>query len=1220
MKLKRQIFSLIAVLMLFCGMADAVHAAPFANVVYQYARAGNVAAIKNLLDKGYDIDLVNPEGYTALCVAVEHNDKRAYWRLRALGANYTHACLQRVTQEYAMDLEQRYRVVSSENAGTILKSGDDNTMKYAAAGILAAGAVAALALGGGGGGGKDSGESTACPDGKVMVGGVCVTPLECPSGTHAEGSICVSNCLTGEEWNGTSCQPIQCPDGSQLVGNICVPGRTCPDGETLVDGACVPIECPAGTHLVGNACVSSCPTGETWDGTSCQPIQCPDGSQLIGNECVADDACPTGQKMVDGVCVPIECPDNTHLEGNHCVADGDIDKDNNNDDDLYGIYSTDEDVFNLYSSPKLPDDQATILLTNKGNGNVYGMYGFGDMFNSYVVGKVDDAVNPKDPGTGNIFITDEGNGKVYGIYSKIADITQYKEAMNSSAWNEGTAYGVIDIAHTGGGASYGVFGDVRAYNAYGAFGGNSYGYITIRGDGDIYGISGYVAATNAVSPWFAHEVKGNIDLFSEGNGNVYGMMVSKDNIPGAGTGGGNIASWFAFNAYSSGGDDVEGTINIRNTGNGNVYGMYGGQQLFNAMAYGGVDEMTGKPNGAAKGVIKIANYGNGDIYGMYMPEADTSGIIANVNENGSESVVSLVNTGSGVATGLRGGQGTNIINSGEININNLGTGTAVGIYGESNTVITNSGKINIYRESYTDKEDGTVHNPNGTNGGTAYGIYAESGARINNSGEIIVTNAAQGTGIYLERGAMLENTGVISFNGTAGGIVSNGSAIDIYGAGAHRAAVDLNSLGGEIVLGLGGRFFADSLSGNMGVSEKAVLGSFKDEYVLSGSLQAEDVSNLTLNSKSAMFNTASRANENGGYDVILERKSFDKLLDDASLAGFFEKNYNLENAGTVYDNLKRAGTSSALNRVAANTAGTDMIPNFRREDAFVFGNLSRQFNDNLFNHPDENYIGGYKYMDVSTDADGMLMGSDGYANAAYGMLKGKADNGITYGVGASVANLKSDYDNGSSRKSNIFGIWLPAGYDFGNGIRWYSKAYAGYADGSYDRLANLQKYSADFTEYQYGLSNEMRYSMNLGRGFRFEPSAELNLFGVYQDGYDEGNTEGALKADSSNSLSLEGGIGAYLAKEFMFNEDSKLGVQIGGVYYVEFLDPDDGTNATLGGMNGKYKLGHKTNGDRAVLSGRINYMYKNVTVYGTIEQETAGSKGLTIDAGVQYKF
>lgn len=146
------------------------------------------------------------------------------------------------------------------------------------------------------------------------------------------------------------------------------------------------------------------------------------------------------------------------------------------------------------------------------------------------------------------------------------DVTELKEGYNARAFYQGTAIGNIDITHTGGGSTFGIFGDVRAYNARADYGGNAYGSITIRGDGNIYGLSGYSTATNAVSAFLGHNVTGVIDLYSKGNGDVYGMMISKDDIPGVGQPdtGQKLANWFAFNAYASGGgDNVEGTINIK---------------------------------------------------------------------------------------------------------------------------------------------------------------------------------------------------------------------------------------------------------------------------------------------------------------------------------------------------------------------------------------------------------------------------------------------------------------------------------------------------------------------------------------------------------------------------------------------------------------------------------------------------------------------------------
>lgn len=1158
-----------------CFTAPA-HAIPFADYAYLAARHGKTSALYDYIAKGYSIDAVNPDGMTALCQAVISKDSRAYQRLKALGASSNVDCMNRIDAKTRAAYDRGYVQATApvSSANSTISSSD--TATYAAIGLLAAGGVAAAV-------------AIADNDGHSHK-----SHKTCPVGTHLVGDTCVAdhNCVEGERWDGTKCVPMDCPAGTHLVGSECVPIDTCPTGQQMVDNVCVPIECNEGYHLEGDACVMDNPD------------------------------CPTGQRKEGDVCVPIICPENTHLAGNDCVADENINIDHSGDDDLIGIGSDAEDVFNLLSTPRYPNSESSILLQNNGNGDVYGVYGYrGEVFNSYVVGYNSQGNKNKKPiGTGNITITDNGSGTVYGMYSHISDITQYKEAINASGHNDGTAYGNINITHTGG-DTYGLLGDVRAYNTFSSYGGNAYGNINIDGtDGNTYGIYGYVAATNGLTPFYGNVAEGKINLTQHGTGNVFGMAISKDDIPGAGAGGGELESWFAFNAYAQSGV-VEGDINIRNFGNGYAYGMFGGRQLYNAMSYGGKTE-EGEYTSHAIGRINILNAGR-DAYGMYLPDEDEKGILANVNENNSESYIDIVNVSNHAATGLRGGRKTKMINSGEININNLKGGTAVGIYGEQNSIIENSGKINIYRQNFTDEKDGTTYVADGTIGGRAYGIYAESGAEVNNSGTITITGAAEGAGIYIESGATLVNTGVVNFNGGDGRIVENGEHIDIYAIGSSPLStdVDLNNLGGgEIVLGKGGQFFADSLSGDMSVAEQTVLGSFEDEYTLSEALQAQNTEGLKLASKSALFEANKQQNNSGGYDVVLTRKDFNSVVEDKSVAQFLEDNYAAENNVELYDSLKTANSTQAVNRAAANFAGIDIMPSFRQEDALVYRRLSRQFNDSLFNRPEEHYLGGYKYIDVSLDRDGTLEGSDGKAHAAYGMVKGQSESGITYGLGATIAQLKTDYDNGSNRKSNLFGLWLPVGYDFHNGTKWFSKLYAGYEDGSYDRKTALGKYSSDLNSYQYGLSNELRHDIGLGGGFKLSPVAELNLLGIYQDGFDEGNKANAIHSDSYNSLSLEGGLGAYLSKEFAFNDDNKLGIQIGGIYYVEFLDPDDGTDATIRGMNNKYKISHKFDDDHAALSARVNYKYKNVLLYGELEKDTGNSKAFTIDAGLQYNL
>jgi len=1190
---------ILLVFMMLFGQICLARAMSLTDYIYLNASRGKFSAIQTYLRRGYNIDAPDRNGMTALCYAAMRHDARAYQGLKRLGASDKKDCMRRVAQQ-PTNVSKRYarpQPISSSDPVVGVSQGD-NTAKYAAIGLGVAGvATAAILLG------HNSGHSHShapiqptCPEGQMWDGSKCVEIHACP---------------TGQRWNGTECVAIICPSGQHLDGNVCVPdvSTDCPIGQRWNGTICAPIVCPAGQHLEGNDCVNDiiCPTGQRWNGTACEPIVCPEGQHLEGDVCVSDvpPECPTGQRKVGDECVAIICPQNTHLVGNYCVADG-IDIENFGDNDLQGIYSDKEQIFNLFSSPKYPDDEASIVLNNHGNGNVYGMYGYGgesETFNAYVIGKDNNGnVNKKPTGVGSILINDNGSGTVYGMYSHISDITQYKEAINATGWSEGTATGNIDINHIGGGATYGILGDVRAYNVMLAHMGKAYGNINITGDGDIYGISGYVAATNVVNYWFGDYGEGNIILNQIGNGDVYGMMINKDDVPGAG---GTGQSWFAFNAYVGLGGSALGVIDIHNYGDGNAYGMYGGQQLYNAKSFSGVDE-EGNPTGHPTGRINILNAGNGDAYGMYLPDADDKGIIENLSDNGADSVIHIVNVGSGTATGLRGGEETTILNTGEININNIGNGTAIGIYGDKNSKITNRGLINIYRSEY--KDNNKVYVPTSEIGGTAYGIYARSGATVENSGDIEISGAADGLGIYLESGATLKNSGRVIFDGIE------------QDKGVGVTSINLQSLGnGNIVLEQNGQFFADRISGGLDVSAQSTLGSSQDSYNLGNALRVNNADDLQLSSQSAMF-SASKVKNDTGYDVILTRNSFDTLVDNASLAQFFELNYQEGNNTELYDTIKAQATKPQLAGVAATVSGDNIIPSFRREDAEVYNHLSRQFNDNLFNHPDEKYIGGYKYIDISRDKDGTLEGNDGEAHVAYGLLKNKANNGVTYGLGASISQLKSDYDGGSKRRNNTFGLWAPLGYNWGNNTQFVSKLYAGYSDGDYDRKSLGHKYSADIKAYQYGLSNEMRHNIAFGSGFKFIPTAELNLFGIHQDSFKEGYQTNALKVESSDSLSLEGGLGAYLAKEFLLGGDNKLGVQIGGIYYVEFLDPDDGIRASMQGMNHKYKLYHNFDDKRSVLSARVNYNYKNITLYGLIEKELGGYDAFNIDAGLQYNF
>lgn len=146
MRLSTRIFGLGLLAMAFLCAAGSAEAASFADYVYQNAKTGNIAGIKNYLRRGYSIDAVSPNGYTALCFAVDNNDYRAYSRIRNLGADETHSCMRRVNPDNAADLVQRYDAVAANSGRTAFAGGSDDTMKYVAAGAAVAGAATAVAL------------------------------------------------------------------------------------------------------------------------------------------------------------------------------------------------------------------------------------------------------------------------------------------------------------------------------------------------------------------------------------------------------------------------------------------------------------------------------------------------------------------------------------------------------------------------------------------------------------------------------------------------------------------------------------------------------------------------------------------------------------------------------------------------------------------------------------------------------------------------------------------------------------------------------------------------------------------------------------------------------------------------------------------------------------------------------------------------------------------
>lgn len=77
------------------------------NKMYYLATKGKVGILRDAVNRGLNIDAVNPNGDTGLCIAVKRNNIVAYNTFRMSGANPRHPCTYRMYNEYQEFLKSR---------------------------------------------------------------------------------------------------------------------------------------------------------------------------------------------------------------------------------------------------------------------------------------------------------------------------------------------------------------------------------------------------------------------------------------------------------------------------------------------------------------------------------------------------------------------------------------------------------------------------------------------------------------------------------------------------------------------------------------------------------------------------------------------------------------------------------------------------------------------------------------------------------------------------------------------------------------------------------------------------------------------------------------------------------------------------------------------------------------------------------------------------------
>ncbi len=547
-----------------------------------------------------------------------------------------------------------------------------------------------------------------------------------------------------------------------------------------------------------------------------------------------------------------------------------------------------------------------------------------------------------------------------------------------------------------------------------------------------------------------------------------------------------------------------------------------------------------------------------------------SGRIAAISGNAEAYGILSYADGGMVATNEEGG---NIIVSAK-------GGDAYGIYGKD-AAITNSGSITVSSES-----------------GTAYGIYAEGGS-VENSGTINV-KGTEGKiyGIYATDNATVTNTGTIILNGAAcegdcsGNYIKLDDSSTLSNASLIAASglLDLDAMGGRIMLAEGGQFAADELSGRLLVSSDITAKGFENEYTAKRAIDSADVSGLNLQSQSALFDAKLAEN---GSDVTLTMKSFDEVVNNKSLAAFLAQNYREQNGESLFNNFKSAETVASLNRSLNNFAGQDLFSRMAFEDFTMLRELNHEMNEQMFSGNKN------EYFSISGNTAPFAFEGNNGSNSKWS-LTGKKSGDTTYALGFAFTDVYSNgADNQNRRADRMFNISAPVGYKLG-GLNMVSTPRFGYAYGTYNRKGfNNRDYKGTLSKQMFGFMNEARLPFKAA-GWTLAPSAELNLVNYRTEGAEADNLPYALRIKEQNNYSLEAGLGLHAGKQVNFDEQSALSFNLSATVYHEFGNPYE-TKVMVNDMSGSFAVKDENRGaNRAALRSGFEFTRGSAKLSGSL--------------------
>lgn len=811
------------------------------NEMYAHASRGNLTVLNNAILRGMNINAVNGDGDTGICVAIRRGDHIAYESFRNTGAHTRPRCLNNI------NAKQYKKFMADHRPYELAYRKEGSSIWWWIGGAAAVGGIALAAGGGGGGGGSDPLPVPAPEDptfhSNKGLGYVVATSDPSEPETTPYEPVMISAEDKTTEVNRESMQLsnnakmwVYNPDTfgydtlllSDLIDfdkdinsytkYIRVGMRAYNDSVVIND---TEQTISAGSGTVGldallNSSASNLGTIEISAPNGSIGMVASDYSEAGNTGTISMEF--TGKDTADSL-IGMYADTNSSLTNagtisgkadtargrvtgmqtrltsyyadfiNKAVNSGKIELSGSSDNaggmSLWGMSSWLDRAFIDGDKSAAKLDKAT--LTNKG-----------DISLTFSLQPSDEegAVDPEDPLT-----LAAGNGGIVGMHAD----------ANTTATNNGN----ITIAVTGD-AGETLSAGMQAVRG-GSIVNGSGKNITVSAEGSAYGmmaISGSNGGKNFTDVKSAVDNRGSITVTA--GDTAYGIYSSvKGDVKNSGKITINGAGYGIFN--QNGSVNSSGSIIVAGTGEKGSYGIYAeaeagsGNKITNAaditMTFapeeeGGDDEEEQPTLPANYGIygwnVDIENSGSVSITQQNEKSEDVFGIVSEESSINNSGTVVINGNGSAVYAG-----GGSLTNSGSITLN----GDGYGLIAEDGD-LTNSGTVTLNGYGYAVLNDGG----NLTNGGEIYlngsgwGVYAKNGNLINNAGGNVTVNAddlAAISGLTLEgSGYQLQNNARIVLTSTGAKVTKTAKAID----GGDSSVVN----SGNITIGSSDVLFTDS--------------------------------------------------------------------------------------------------------------------------------------------------------------------------------------------------------------------------------------------------------------------------------------------------------------------------------------------------------------------------------------------------------------------------